>query len=147
MVVSAKKNDQIYESCVVIVFGDVDGDGWYNGMDAFIVSLISAGLLTEENLGTAAWMAADCNHDGSIDEADFRLLEQAGLLLAEVDQLASHEELIQTNSVYVEYLALIDDLKVYNTDSKHPVRIIASVFLICVALTAVGIIIINKIRT
>ena len=65
-------------------------------------------MLTEEQVGEAVCMAADCNHDGVIDQLDVELLQQAGALLAEVDQTKSEEELITTSSAYVEYLNLID---------------------------------------
>ena len=52
-------------------------------------------------------MAADCNHDGEINQADVDILIQAGLLLAEVDQTKTTEEL-STDSVYLEYQSLID---------------------------------------
>ena len=53
-------------------------------------------------------MAADCNHDGAIDQLDVDILNQAGLLLSRVDQSKSEEELLETSSTYVEYLNLID---------------------------------------
>ena len=89
------------------MLGDVNGDGWYNGVDAFFVNLIVNGLIPSSALTEAQRMAADCNHDGVIDNTDAALLEQAGLLLAQVDQTAAPEEL-QTNSVYLEYCSLID---------------------------------------
>ncbi|MBQ7548872.1 MAG: hypothetical protein IJT03_04110 [Clostridia bacterium] len=52
-------------------------------------------------------MAADCNHDGVIDDLDTAILEQAGVLLANVDQTKSQEELLETDS-YIEYIKLID---------------------------------------
>lgn len=91
----------------VILFGDVNGDGWYDGTDAMIVSCIVNGLLTREQVGDAVWMAADCNYDGVIDQADVDLLNQAGVLLANIDQSQS-EETLMTDSSYVEYLNLID---------------------------------------
>ncbi|MGN1480103.1 MAG: dockerin type I repeat-containing protein, partial [Acutalibacteraceae bacterium] len=51
----------------VIVYGDVDGDGVYDATDAYKVNLIINGWLTREQVGEAAWAAADCNHDGVID--------------------------------------------------------------------------------
>lgn len=91
----------------VILFGDVNGDGWYDGTDAMIVSCIVNGLLTREQVGDAVWMAADCNYDGVIDQADVDLLNQAGVLLANIDQSQS-EETLMTDSSYEEYLNLID---------------------------------------
>ena len=91
----------------ILIFGDVNGDGWYDGEDAFLVNLIAKGLLDEEDVGSAIWTAADCNHDGVIDEWDVDLLSGAGLLLNKVDQSATPEEL-STNSDYIEYAMLID---------------------------------------
>ena len=91
----------------IVLFGDVNGDGFYDGQDATLVNCIANGLLTREQVGEAKWMAADCNHDGEINSSDVLLLEQAGLLLANVDQTMSQDELMQSNS-YMEYLNLID---------------------------------------
>ena len=64
-------------------------------------------MLAKEQVGEAAWLAADCNHDGEINQADVDILIQAGLLLAEVDQTKTTEEL-STDSVYLEYQSMID---------------------------------------
>ena len=96
------------ENYEVIIFGDVNGDGWYDGTDAITVSCLANGMLTREQVGDAAYKAADCNHDGVIDQADVDLLNQAGVLLSSVDQTKSTDELIETSSEYVEYLNLID---------------------------------------
>ena len=85
----------------------MNGDGWYDGMDAVTVSCIANGMLTKDQIGEAAYMAADCNHDGVVDEFDVALLNQAGVLLANVDQTKTQEELA-ADSDYAEYLNLID---------------------------------------
>jgi len=72
-----------------------------------LVNCIVNGMLTREQVGEAVWTAADCNHDGVIDELDVALLNEAGLFLSQVDQTKSEEEL-QTDSIYQEYLSLID---------------------------------------
>ena len=97
----------VAESYTAIIFGDVDGDGIYNAQDAFIVNCIANGMLTREQVGEAKYTAADCNHDGEVNSSDVILLEQAGLLLSEVDQTASHEEMMETQA-YRDYLDLID---------------------------------------
>lgn len=99
--------DEIYDTMTVVIFGDVNSDGWYDGTDALIVNCLANGLLTREQVGEAVYMAADCNHDGVITADDVTILEQAGVLLANVDQTKSEEEL-QTDSVYREYINLID---------------------------------------
>ena len=105
--INAVKDNISYASLTVVIFGDVNNDGVYDGMDAMIVNCLANGMLTREQVGEAVYMAADCNHDGVIDEFDVELLEEAGVLLASVDQSKSQEEL-QTDSAYVEYLNLID---------------------------------------
>ena len=101
------KSNDVVEAYSIIIFGDVNGDGWYDGQDAVTVSMIVNGMLTREQVGEDAWMAADCNHDGKIDQSDVDLLNQAGVLLARIDQTKSSEELLETSAEYNEYLNLI----------------------------------------
>ena len=101
-------SSNVVEEYSAVLFGDVNGDGWYDGRDAVTVSMIANGMLTREQVGEAVWMAADCNHDGKIDQTDVDLLNQAGLLLSSVDQTKPTEELLETSSEYNEYLNLID---------------------------------------
>ena len=85
-VVYLTRNDEVIDAYTVVLFGDVNGDGWYDGQDAVLVNMIANGMLTREQVGEAVWMAADCNHDGVIDQGDVDLLNRAGLLLSKVDQ-------------------------------------------------------------
>ena len=101
------KDGYLVDTYTVVIFGDVDGDGWYDAQDAYIVSLITNGLLTREQTGEAKYLAADCNRDGVIDGADIEILQNAGLLLGDVDQSKSREEL-QSDSAYEEYSSLIE---------------------------------------
>jgi uncharacterized repeat protein (TIGR02543 family) len=107
-VANVVNGDEVIESYSILLYGDVNGDGWCDGMDAVIVSCVVNGMLSESDIGELAYRAADCNHDGVIDEADVGLLNQAGALLAEVDQTKSAEVLLETSSAYVEYIELID---------------------------------------
>ncbi len=100
-------NNEIYDTAEVVIFGDVNGDGRYDGMDAIIVSCLANGLLNQNSVGKSAYTAADCNHDSVIDKSDVSILVQAGILLAGVDQSESPEEL-KTNSVYIMYLNIIE---------------------------------------
>ena len=100
--------DEIIESYSILLYGDVNGDGWCDGMDAVIVSCIVNGMLSESDIGELVYRAADCNHDGVIDQLDVALLNQAGTLLANVDQSKPTEVLLETSSEYVEYISLID---------------------------------------
>lgn len=105
--IDVRKSGKTLAKYYVIVFGDVNGDGYYDGQDALIVNCIANGMLDREQVGEAKWMAADCNHDGEINATDVAILEQAGLLFVNVDQTMSQDELMQSDS-YIEYLNLID---------------------------------------
>ena len=118
-IVNIVKDDVVVDSYKIVVFGDVNGDGWYDGMDAVTVSCIANGLLTKDQIGEAAYMAADCNHDGVVDEFDVAILNQAGVLLANVDQTKTQEEL-SADSDYVEYLNLIDQNPTIEEETQEP---------------------------
>ena len=107
-VITLTDDGYITISYKAVIFGDVNGDGWYDGEDAVIVSCIVSGMLAKDDVDEAVWMAADCNHDGTIDQLDVSLLNQAGALLANVDQSKSAEVLLATSAEYVEYISLID---------------------------------------
>lgn len=104
-VISVKQKN-ITTNYTVVIFGDVNGDGWYDGQDSLIVSCLANGMLAQDDVTAAEFMAADCNHDGVIDEADVSLLSEAGLILSSVDQ--AKPESFETSSAYAEYVELID---------------------------------------
>lgn len=85
-VVSAMLNGNNVQDYNIVIFGDVNGDGWCDGMDAVIVSCLADGMLTKNDVGEAVYMAADCNFDGTIDSADVELLQEAGLKQNDISQ-------------------------------------------------------------
>lgn len=101
------RDGEIVDSYTVILFGDVNGDGWYDGEDAFLVNLITEGLLTKENIPDYMWTAADCNHDGLINEVDVDLLMGAGVKRNDIEQNVPQTELV-TQTAYIEYASIID---------------------------------------
>lgn len=102
--VSITKNGEVADTYTVIIFGDVNGDGWYDGTDAVIVSCIVNGMLPQAE--ESVLFAADCNCDGTINETDVAVLEQAGVMLVGVDQTQS-VQMLETQSAYIEYADLI----------------------------------------
>ena len=78
--------DSTSETIKFVLFGDVNGDGVYDGEDSIILSAIINGMLTKDQVGDAALFAADCNRDGKVDASDAELLQKAGLLTANVNQ-------------------------------------------------------------
>jgi hypothetical protein len=105
-VVSVKQKG-VTTNYTVVIFGDVNGDGWYDGQDAIIVSCLADGMLTQEDVTPAEFMAADCNHDGVVDATDVEILNQAGIILSTVEQ-DINSETFESSSVYSEYIDLID---------------------------------------
>lgn len=118
----------------VVIFGDVTGDGKYDGQDAMLVNCIACGMLTRETAGEAAFTAADCNHDGVIDSLDVDILNQAGVLLAKIDQTKSEEELLETSSEYAQYLELIDQCEPDTDVLKREENIFDFIFMLLTAL-------------
>lgn len=106
-VINMVNDSTVIDSYTIVIFGDVNGDGWYDGQDAVVVNMLANGMLTREQVGEAVWTAADCNHDGKIDQSDVDLLNHAGIVLSNVDQTKTKEELLET-SAYNEYIGLID---------------------------------------
>lgn len=102
-----KKGDETVGEYTILIYGDVNGDGWYDAEDAFLVNLIVNSLLTEDKLPDYMWTAADCNHDGVINEFDVELLMGAGVRKNDIDQNATQAELV-TQTAYIEYASLID---------------------------------------
>ena len=104
----------------VAVFGDADGDGWYDGTDSIIVNCLANGILSREQLGEAACLAADCNHDDIIDASDVEILERAGLLFAGIDQSKTIAELFE-DSMYEEYISLISQNVSADSSADEPI--------------------------
>lgn len=77
----------VVRSYTVLVFGDVDGNTWADGMDANVLNAAFENLLDlSYNLGPAFEVAGDANGDGVVDRFDYNLLLQSGLKTAKVDQ-------------------------------------------------------------
>ncbi len=113
------EDGNLIKTYTLVIFGDVNGDGWYDATDATLVNCIIGGMFTKEQLGEAAWLAADCNHDGTIDETDADLLQQAGILLQSIDQNAQQSEL-ETSSAYAEYIGIIEQMIEAETPDEAP---------------------------
>lgn len=73
------KNGRVIDSATFVLYGDVNGDGKINGMDAFIIGMIADGSMATSDLSEAALKAADITHDGSVLEDDFGPVEDSGV--------------------------------------------------------------------
>ena len=107
VILKSEDNGKVLDEYAFVLYGDLNGDGVYDGQDATLASAVSNGMLTEDDIGSPAILAADCNHDGAVDDLDIAIMQQAGVLLTQIDQSKSGGELT-TDSAYQEYVSLID---------------------------------------
>lgn len=115
-----KTSNKVVAKYILVLFGDVNSDGWYDGQDAVYTEAISSGMLNAENLSEAALLAADCNHDGVVGFSDTTLLRKAGALLEDIDQTKTIEEL-STMSEWQEYISVIDqEPEIIQPDVSEP---------------------------
>ncbi len=71
----------------VVIFGDVNGDGYVDEKDAFILNMICCEMIYIEELDEAQQVAADINRDGAVDELDFELIQQYLLKQETINQM------------------------------------------------------------
>lgn len=79
-------NGEIIDTYKVVIFGDVDGDGFADGNDAFIVSQLTNRVITEDDLGTEYTYAADADGDNNVDDLDVDTLVDAGMFKTTIAQ-------------------------------------------------------------
>ena len=70
----------------VVILGDVDGDAYIDAQDAVLLRAYNAMMFANIDIGGAVLSAADPNMSGTIDSADYKLCEQAGLKKEVVNQ-------------------------------------------------------------
>lgn len=111
-----KNGEEIIGEYTILLYGDVNGDGWYDGEDAVVVNCLINNMLNEDTLGKVACLAADCNHDGVTDISDIKLLRDAGMLLASVDQTKTAQVLLESSFAYAEYIDIIEQSPEQDTE-------------------------------
>ncbi len=100
-------NNQPVFCYTALIYGDLNGDGWYDGEDSMIASFMLWGHLTSENTRAFYFEAADVNRNSVVDSDDIAVLQQAGLLLAGVPQ--TEEGAVDTDSAqWDEYIMLVE---------------------------------------
>ena len=100
----------------IVIFGDINGDGWADGTDVLLINCYASGLLTQGD--DAFSLAADCNHDGQIDSIDSELAQNAGVLINEITQ---SDDPLQSAS-YQEYSQIILQTAVNKTVTEESVQ-------------------------
>ncbi len=100
----------------ILIYGDINGDSYYDGEDAFLASLILWGHLGSDNTQAIYLEAADIDRSGKIDSYDVETLQKAGVLLASVPQ--NVEGTVETDSAqWSEYISLIEQTVEENNDN------------------------------
>lgn len=100
------KDNQLIRNFKMLTIGDINGDGWYDGQDAVLINCYLGSMLQLDDL---TQKAADCNHDSIIDSQDVDMLNQAGLLLVNVNQSKiEKEDALTVSSICPEYLTVIE---------------------------------------
>ncbi len=59
----------------VVIYGDINSDGYVDQSDAFLLNMLAGGMLEEYDFTYAQYLAADVNHDGTVDQADSIFLQ------------------------------------------------------------------------
>lgn len=75
----------LVDSATVIIYGDVDCDGFVDAMDATIINAISQGMYADGTLTAVQLLAADTD-TGGVTSSDVLYVESCGVKLNSVDQ-------------------------------------------------------------
>lgn len=77
---------EIVDSIYIVIYGDVDCDGYIDGMDSMLVSCLVAGALTSSDLSAAQIEAGDIDNTSSVNLADAAYIQQCGAFNKTVQQ-------------------------------------------------------------
>ena len=78
----------VIDSLTIAVRGDVNCDGKIDGTDSVVTRAIASGMLTDENITAAQFVAADVNFDDSVTSVDAEHIDLAGLGMQTISQSA-----------------------------------------------------------
>ncbi len=76
----------IIDSVYIVIYGDVDCDGYVDGRDSIIMSALVAGALSTSDLHAAQVEACDIDNTSSINATDVAYIQGCGAMLKEVEQ-------------------------------------------------------------
>lgn len=101
------KNGNLVETYEIVSYGDVNGDGWTDGTDAVVIGCMVSRFLTKDTAGAAVYRAADCTLDGTVDNYDRELAEDAGLFLESGALSSMSYEELESSVIYEKYCAVL----------------------------------------
>lgn len=77
---------QIVDSIYVVIYGDVDCDGYIDAQDAMLVFCYIQGMLTSSDLSAAQIEAADVDNTTTVNTADAQYIQSCGAYLQSIQQ-------------------------------------------------------------
>ena len=98
-----------------MIYGDVTGDGWYDNSDAELVKQYISHNIQPESLGSLKLEAADCNHDGTINQTDYSLIASSERYLNAIDKNNVNYE----DDAYINYISIINQNVNVSIDTGH----------------------------
>lgn len=77
---------EIADTVTVVIIGDVDCDGFINGMDSVYINALAQNMFPEGTLSAAQLAAADIDRNGAYSSTDVQYIETCGIYINTVDQ-------------------------------------------------------------
>lgn len=106
---------ELVEIYRILIYGDVTGDGWYDNSDAELVKQYISHNNQTESLDTLKFEAADCNHDGTVNQTDYSLIASAEQYLNAIDK----NNVDFKDPSYVDYSNIINQNPNTSIDTGH----------------------------
>ena len=106
---------ELVEIYYLLIYGDVNGDGWYDNSDAELVKQYISHNIQPESLGSLKLEAADCNHDGTINQTDYSLIASSERYLNAIDKNNVNYE----DDAYINYISIINQNVNVSIDTGH----------------------------
>lgn len=112
------KNGSVVKVYSIVIFGDINGDGWSDRYDLDIANSIYNRRRPVSSISDAQLMASDVNHDGYLDYKDTNILEKTSDLIRRFNRNDSADRLAKT-SAYRDYVALLPQTNVKPKEEKY----------------------------
>lgn len=76
----------IYRKLPVLIYGDLNSDGFVDAQDAFITGMYVNGFISKDAFDAIFIEAMDVNHDGQVTWDDVTIIENMGVFIGDIEQ-------------------------------------------------------------
>ena len=104
------KDGKVVDVYSIVIYGDVNGDGWCDKTDYNIAYDIHYGRRSTTSILPAQLMACDLTYDGYLDSKDLDIMNKANTAIKKFDKNKSLDTL-KRNSYYNDYVELMPQTK------------------------------------